>query len=270
MAANEGKNDAGTPLPGVMPGRTPENAPQPADFAPVPLAKALLRAGRTGTLATLDRNSGHPFASMVNVATDADGAPMILVSRLATHTANLEVDGRASLLLATSGKGDALTHPRITVLGSFAPVSADHADGPRMRRRFLARHPKAKLYAGFADFAFWRMQVVSVHLNGGFARAADLTAADVLTDIAGASALFDAEEGAAAHMNEDHAATCRLYATALLGAADGDWRCPGLDPDGLDLQNGPDALWLPFPRRVTSPGDLRAVLKQLAEQARAA
>ena len=108
-----------TPLPGVMPGRTPENAPQPADFAPRTVAKTLLRATRAGTLATLDRNTGYPFASLVNVATDVDGAPLILVSKLATHTANLEVDGRASLLLAETGKGDALAHPRLTVLGTL-------------------------------------------------------------------------------------------------------------------------------------------------------
>ena len=102
---------------------------------------------------------GYPFASLVNVATDVDGAPLILVSKLATHTANLEVDGRASLLLAETGKGDALAHPRLTVLGTFAPVARDGADEPRIRRRFLARHPKSELYAGFGDFAFWRMDV---------------------------------------------------------------------------------------------------------------
>ena len=31
----------------------------------------------SGTLATLDRNTGHPFASLVNVATDTDGSPLI-------------------------------------------------------------------------------------------------------------------------------------------------------------------------------------------------
>jgi len=256
-------------LPGAMPGRTPENAPQPADFEPLVLAKALLRATRAGTLATLDRNSGYPFASLVNVATDSDGAPLILVSKLATHTANLEVDGRASLLLAETGKGDALAHPRLTVLGAFAPVGRDSAAEPGIRRRFLARHPKSELYAGFADFGFWRMDVVSAHLNGGFARAADLTAADVLTDISDAADLVAAEEGAVAHMNADHAEALRLYATKLLGASAGDWRCAGIDPEGIDLQNGQAALRLPFPQRVTGPGPLRAVLKQLAEQARA-
>jgi putative heme iron utilization protein len=252
-----------------MPGRTPENAPQPADFAPIALAKSLLRATRAGTLATLDRNTGHPFASLVNVATDTEGAPLILVSRLATHTANLERDGRASLLLAETGKGDALAHPRLTVLGTFGPVGRDGADEPRVRRRFLVRHPKSELYAGFADFAFWRMGVVSAHLNGGFARAADLTAADVLTDVSDAAALVETEEGAIAHMNADHAEACRLYATRLLSAPDGDWRCVGIDPEGIELQQGGVALRLAFSQRVTGPGPLRAVLRQLAEQARA-
>ncbi len=209
---------ANPPLPGTMPGRTPENAPQPADFVPRDVAKALLHATRAGTLATLDRNTGHPFGSLVNVATDASGAPLILVSGLATHTANLEADPRASLLLAETGKGDALAHPRLTVLGSLIQVAHDSAEEPAIRRRFLARHPKSELYAGFADFSFWRMDVVSAHLNGGFARAADLTAADVLTDLADAQALADIEDEAIAHMNADHADALRLYATKLLGA----------------------------------------------------
>src|SRR6202046_2299735 len=155
-----------TPLPGFMPNRLPENAPAP-DFDPKAVAKALLRATRAGALATIDRNTGHPFASLVNVATDVDGAPLILVSRLSTHTANLEVDGRASLLLASTGKGDPLAHPRLTLLGSFIQIARDDAAEPRIRRRFLARHPKSELYAGFGDFSFWRRKSVSGHLNGG-------------------------------------------------------------------------------------------------------
>lgn len=256
------------PLPGTMPARTPENAPQPAGFDPHAVARTLLRATRTGTLSTLDRNTGYPFGSLVNVGTEPDGSPVILISRLATHTANLEVDGRASLLLAEMGKGDALAHPRLTMLGTFAPVTRESAEHAQARRRFLARHPKSELYANFPDFAFWRMAVVSAHLNGGFARAADLKPGDVLTDISGAGPLLEAEEGALAHMNTDHAEACDLYATRLLGAAEGAWRCVGIDPDGLDLQSGQTALRLPFPRPVTDPGALRAILKTLAEEAR--
>ena len=70
-----------TPLPGTMPDRLPESARPPEDFNPIAVAKELLRVTRAGALATIDRNTGHPFASLVNVATDSDGAPLILVSR---------------------------------------------------------------------------------------------------------------------------------------------------------------------------------------------
>src|SRR6266852_3386856 len=199
-----------------MPDRLPEAARPPEDFNPVAVAKDLLRSTRAGALATIDRNTGHPFSSLVNLATDADGSPLILVSRLSTHTANLEVDGRASLLLASTGKGDPLAYPRLTLLGSFAQVARASADEPRVRRRFLARHPKSELYAGFADFSFWRLGVVSAHLNGGFARAADLKAADVITDVADAAEMVEIEAGAIEHMNADHADAVRLYATKLL------------------------------------------------------
>ena len=166
----------------------------------------MLRSVRAGALATIDRNTGHPFGSLVNVATDSDGSPLILISRLSTHTANLEADSRASVLFAAPGKGDPLAHPRLTVLGRFVPITHDDAHEARLRRRFLARHPKAALYAEFADFAFWRLLIASAHLNAGFARAADLTAADVITGVFDATELIDAEASAIAHMNDAPAA----------------------------------------------------------------
>jgi putative heme iron utilization protein len=256
-------------LPGAMPDRLPEGARPPADFDPGALAKTLLRSIRAGTLGTLDRNTGHPFASLVNVATDVDGAPLILTSRLSTHTANLEADGRTSILLAETGKGDPLAHPRLTVLGAFTRVARDGADEARVRRRFLARHPKSELYAGFGDFAFWRMDVASAHLNGGFARAADLKAADLLTDLSGADELIAGEEGAVAHMNEDHADAIGLYATKLLGEEAGPWRISGLDPEGADLTAGDRTARLPFPARITSSAAIRETLVALVKEARA-
>ena len=256
-------------LPGTMPDRLPENAPAP-DFEPKSLAKSLLRSTRAGSLATLDHNTGYPFASLVNVATDSDGAPLILISRLSTHTANLETDGRASVLLVTAGKGDALAHPRVTVLGTFVRVPRDNPQEARLRRRFLARHPKSELYAGFADFAFWKLDMVAAHLNGGFARAADLKAADLTTDISGAAELLDAEAGAVEHINTDHPDAARLYATRLLGAPDGAWRLSGLDPEGLDLMCGDMTARLPFAERVTTAQQLRKAVVALAATARSA
>jgi heme iron utilization protein len=255
------------PLPGAMTDRLPETAPTP-EFDAKSIAKNLLRTVRAGTLATIDRNTGHPFGTLVNVATDSDGSPLILVSRLSSHTANLEVDDRASVLLATTGKGDPLAHPRLTVLGRFAKIVRDAADGAQLRRRFLARQPKSELYAGFADFELWRLAMESAHLVAGFGRATNLAAPDVTTDVRDARDLLEAEASAVAHMNDDHAEAVSLYATKLLGAAAGPWQVTGLDPDGLDLACGDAVLRLEFAERVTTAGQLRQVLANLAKQAR--
>ncbi len=268
MSTDEATADKAAALPGVMPDRLPEGAPA-TDFDAKAIARALLRAARAGALATIDRNTGHPFASLVNVATDVDASPLILISRLATHTANLEKDPRASLLVSSGGRGDPLAHPRLTVLGEFATIRRDAGDEPRLRRRFRARHPKSELYAGFADFGFWRLSIASAHLNAGFARAADLKAAELMTDTSGAASLIAAEESALAHMNEDHADAIRLYATKLLGADDGAWRLTGLDPEGLDLACDDAILRLPFAERVVNAEQLRATVVDLAKAARA-
>jgi putative heme iron utilization protein len=254
--------------PGAMPGNIPENAPQPADFKPVEWAKDLLRAIRAGALGTLDRNTGHPVVTLTTVATDTDGAPVILISNLSSHTANLKADPRASVLLARTGKGDPLAHPRLTVLGSFERVE-DEALRARLRGRFLARHPKSQIYIDFPDFSFWRLNVVAGHLNGGFARAADLPGPDLLTDVSDAEGLIAAEAGAIAHMNEDHADAVAIYATVLAGEEPGPWRMTGADPEGFDLAAGDRTARILFPQRVTSGEVLHKTLVQMVREARA-
>ncbi len=235
------------------------------DFDPKTAAKKLMREARSGALATLMTESGDPYCSLVNVATAPDGAPLLLISQLAVHTRNILRDPRASLMLDERKAGDPLEGARVMLQGTAVRTDSDVA-----RRRYLSYQPEAEMFAGFKDFAFYELKLKGVHLVAGFGRIVDLAPVDVLTDLAGADAMIEAEPGVIEHMNADHAETCRLYATKLLGAPDGAWRCAGCDPEGLDLQDGRTGLRLPFPQRVNSPGVLRAVLKQMADQARAA
>ena len=226
-------------------------------------AKKLLREARSGALATLVPGSGEPYCSLVNVATTVGGAPILLLSNLALHTKNILSDARVSLMLDERKAGDPLEGARVMLMGR---CSKD--DEATTSAAYLRRHPDAKMYAGFTDFSFYQMEIARVHLVAGFGRIVDLKSTDILTDIADAKALIEAEADAIAHMNNDHADACRLYATRLLGAEDGDWRCVGIDPEGTELQNGRVALRLPFPRRISAPGPLRAILRELAEAAR--
>jgi len=104
----------------------------------------------------------------------------------------------------------------------------------------------------------------------GFGRIVDLKPEQFLTDISDAAPLLEAEQGAIDHMNADHRDAMNLYATKLLCAEAMDWRCTGCDPEGIDMQAGTKTLRLDFPRRIVTPAALRQVLKELADQARAA
>jgi putative heme iron utilization protein len=236
-----------------------------SDFDPKAASKKLMREARSGALATLMTGGGDPYCSLVNVATAADGAPLLLISRLAIHTRNILNDARVSLMLDERKAGDPLQGARVMLMGTA--VKTDSADA---RRRYIAHQPDAEMFANFGDFALYAVKIKGAHLVAGFGRIVDLTPADLLTDLTGAEALLAAEPEIIEHMNAEHSDTCRLYATKLLGAADGEWRCVGCDPEGLDLQCERVGLWLPFPKRVKEPGVLRAILKEMAERARAA
>jgi putative heme iron utilization protein len=224
-------------------------------------ARNLLRRARTATLATLNGDDGVPYASLVNVATDVKGAPLILVSTLAWHTRNLLADGRASLMVAeVPDTGDALTGPRVTIMGRFEKV-----DDASLRRRYLARHPAAELYAGFGDFAFWRLIPERAHAVAGFGRIETIPADEMFPSADEMAAL---EEGAIAHMNEDHDDAIQRFASKLLGATPGGWKIAGIDPDGADLRRAEEVLRLPFPRAVYAGGALRKLLAELGEASR--
>jgi putative heme iron utilization protein len=236
------------------------------DFDPGKAVRSLLRRSRQGALATLMVGSGDPYCSLVNVASASDGSPILLISRLAIHTKNLLADARVSLMLDERIEGDPLEGARIMLSGRAEEIAADR---DIVRQRYLNAHPTAEVFVDFKDFSFFRIRPAGTHLVAGFGRILDLKPTQFLTDISGASALLEAEQGAVEHLNTDHQEALGLYATRLLGAEPADWRCSGIDPDGIDLQAGNQTLRLDFPQAVTGPGDLRKMLVRLADQARA-
>lgn len=237
------------------------------DFDPGKLAKSLLRRCRQGALATLMAGSGDPYCSLVNLASHPDGSPILLISRLAIHTKNILADSRVSLMLDERAPGDPLEGARIMLSGRAEVAGEGETD--IVRRRYLAAHPSAEDFVSFKDFSFFRIIPSGTHLVAGFGRIVDLKPERFLTDLADAGDLLEAEAGAVAHMNEDHRDTMNLYATKLLGAAEGDWRCTGCDPEGIDMQRDQSVVRLEFPERVTNGTELRKMLVRLAGEARA-
>lgn len=199
---------------------------------PLAAARHLVRARDKAVLAVLAREqvpeAGGPYASLVQVAFDHDGAPLLLISTLADHTKNLHADPRVSLLFdGTGGLAEPLTGPRVSLQGIAAPTT-----DVRHAARYLARFPGAAMYAGFKDFAFWRVATGRAHQVAGFGKIAwfERFACEAFP------ALAESEADIVAHMNQDHADAVQLYAK-LAGETGGAWTMTGVDPEGVDIRD---------------------------------
>src|SRR6195256_3315979 len=121
------------------------------EFDPFQLARSLLRRSRQGALATLMTGSGDPYCSLVNVASHPDGAPILLISRLALHTRNILGDNRVSLMLDERAAGDPLEGSRIMLAGRAEEARGDPI--PPLRWRYLNPPPSPEAFVNFKDFA---------------------------------------------------------------------------------------------------------------------
>jgi len=220
------------------PGGTSEPAPsviRPTDEASIKLARKLVREARHAALGVLEPDTGHPFASRVLVGTDVDGVPVIIASMLTTHMKALLADPRCSLLVGEPGKGDPLAWPRITLRCEAQKIEHDTESDVRIRSRFLRRHPKAKLYASFRDFAFFRLVPKSASLNGGFGRAYIISSENLIID----SELTDYIRTHELRLiDEIEKSGCNLvnrFTQHYFHEKTGNWYISGLDAEGMDI-----------------------------------
>ncbi len=143
-------------------------------------ARGLLENAQFASIAVLEPDTGFPLVSRIAVAMEKDGSPFFLASDLSGHSKALAVDNRASILCGEPlGKGDPLAFARVTIIGRVEKLSRNEEAHAARRAFWLKKHPKAALYIDFGDFAFYRMKVERVALNGGFGKAFEMTGEDI-------------------------------------------------------------------------------------------
>lgn len=246
--------------------REPVSVIRETDAEAIALARTLIRSARFGALAALDPKSGAPIVTRVATATAFDGAPVILVSGLSAHTSAILADPRCGFLLGEPGKGDPLAHPRISLACTARRLDRQSAEAGEARRRYINRNPKGALYVDFPDFAFFRLEPATASLNGGFGKAYNLTATDLLSTAP--ELLAAAEQSAIVYMNEDHRATVALFARRIARRTGDGWLVTGIDCDGMDLRLGDEIARVPFVSSVETPQALRERLAEMAASAR--
>jgi putative heme iron utilization protein len=228
-------------------------------------ARRHLASCRSGVLSTLSlRHAGHPFGSLVPYVLDHEGRPVVLVSRLAEHTKNIEADARVSLL-AHDAAADPQAGARVTLLGGAAPVDAGSGAAARYRRFF----PDSEQLVALGDFSFLAITPLAVRFIKGFGGIHWISAQEYAPP---ANSLAQSETDIVAHMNADHAHNLRDYCRHVHGKTPADAALVGLDCDGFDIrarfEGRAELLRFDFEGVVTDAGQAREALVALARASR--
>ena len=198
---------------------------------------------------------------MVTYATDTGGSPIFLFSDLSDHTQNLLENSRAAFLIErASHLNQPQAGPRLTLMGKIRKT--------KMRNhisRFLNRHPKAKIYANFSDFNYYRMVVTELHFVGGFATSEWFKGSKIILPASISNKVSNAEKDIIDHMNFDHQGVVNFYANVICKRKGSAWKLVGVDCDGVDLACASRVARLNFKNRVNNPEDIKKELINLAE-----
>ena len=222
-------------------------------------ARELLLKEYRGVLSTHSKAMpGFPFGSVVPYCLDADGYPLILISRIAQHTQNLKQDGKCSLLVGERGAEDVQAVGRLTLLADARQLHDEEQIGAAALR-YYRYFPDSRDYHQAHDFDFWRLEPVRWRYIGGFGAIHWLDQVALVNPFAG-----DSEVSMVEHMNSDHANAIAHYVQLAGLPSHAPAELVGVDSEGFHLRIGQSLYWLAFPTSCNSPLEVRQALVALA------
>lgn len=226
-------------------------------------ARQLLLKEYRGVLSTHSKAMpGFPFGSAVPYCLNEEGWPLILISRIAQHTKNLQADARCSLLVAERGAEDVQATGRLTLLAEAVPLTDEAAVGAAAER-YYRYFPESRDYHRVHDFDFWTLQPVRWRYIGGFGAIHWLDQVALANPFARASG---GEVDMLDHMNQDHSSAIAHYVNQAGLPSAPEARMIGIDSEGFHLSIGQAIHWLAFPDSCTSAGAVRQALVAMARR----
>ncbi len=254
------------------------------------ISRQLIRSASRGYLSTffdpntfkikkIKSNKSFPYSTFTLTAFDYDLSPIILLSNLSEHTTNVNNNNLVSLMLCEEQKlykffpkfknssfnyEDPMSRPRITLIGNLRKTKNQNH-----KKRFLLRHPTAKLYAGFSDMNFFKLTIIGAHLIGGFASVKWFSKNDLICK--GFLNFESSESSIISHMNECHKESINLYVSKLFEGSYSklktEWSLVGIDPEGFDLRRKDNLARYFFERQILDAKKLRGAFVSLHKKA---
>ncbi|WLG94714.1 HugZ family protein [Pseudomonas sp. FP198] len=222
-------------------------------------ARELLLKEYRGMLSTHSKSMpGFPFGSVVPYCLDAQGLPLILISRIAQHTHNLQKDPKCSMLVGERGAEDVQAVGRLTYLAEAQKLE-DSAAIEAAAERYYRYFPESQNYHKAHDFDFWVLHPVRHRYIGGFGAIHWIDQITLANPFAS-----KAEASMIEHMNADHAKAIAHYVELSGLPKNQPAQMVGIDSEGMHLRIGQGLHWLPFAAPCNTPTQVREALVYLA------
>ncbi|UBM26222.1 DUF2470 domain-containing protein [Pseudomonas sp. p1(2021b)] len=222
-------------------------------------ARELLLKEYRGVLSTHSKSMpGFPFGSVVPYCLDGDGHPLILISRIAQHTHNLQKDAKCSLLVGERDAEDVQAVGRLTIMAQARKLT-DEAAIEAAAERYYRYFPDAANYHKAHDFDFWVLEPARHRYIGGFGAIHWLDQVTLANPFAG-----QVEASMIEHMNNDHANAIAHYVELTNLPRTAPAQLVGIDSEGMHLRIGQGIHWLAFPSVCNTPIQVREALVLLA------
>jgi putative heme iron utilization protein len=245
--------------------------PQPPEPSHAERVRTLLSLTSVATLSTQSRkHAGFPFGSLMPFALDTAGRPIFLISNMAMHTQNLKADPRCSLFVGqVNAEDDPLGASRATLIGKSEPVP--ETDLASVKEIYLGRHENSRYWVDFADFSFYRLQLIDLYYVGGFGVMGWVDAQEY--ERAAPDPLAKVMAGIMAHMNADHVDSMILLARSHAQLEAIEATMTSVDRLGFSLRlktnEGIKSTRINFLHEVATSQETRQVLVEMVRQARA-
>ena len=244
-------------------------------------------SGTLATISTKKKAEGFPMGSVVPFAVDNQGRPVILIANIAAHTRNLKADNRATLFVSDPQfVGDPQSSWRASLMGQFKQLipSAERSADPlpeyaeeisdrewsELLARYAQRVPAAHSYMQMHGFTFWRMtDILTIRYIAGFGRICWVKGENYLEAVSEHS-FADMEQGAMAHMNDDHNENMKEMCRGLyqLDPAEVSMVELGIGGFLLETQNPDGLYYFAFDSLVEKVGDYKMQIIKLLRSAR--
>lgn len=251
---------------------SPQVQASSSKLPPLEEIRTFVAHSSSGTLSTFSKNNKASKSDFtVDFACDAYGFPIIAVSSSAAYAKDLKANPKWSLLVAKDleDKSDLV----IKLHGdAVAMVSAEDRDN--VRTAYLSMHPNAS-WADSDDFQFIRIEPTVVEYERGVAT--DLHDAGEFSKeeykAAKVDPIYQFSKPISNHMNKDHTDDTKLIVQHSTSYPVTSAKMIDVDSLGFnvkaDVAENTLKLRIPFPRRAMDRKDVRILVIEMLQAARA-